>query len=125
MKILNEQERNKTRKKRLRKKLRVGEYTELCFEVDFAVKFVDRQHEEKMLDDFVDFVESQGLSCCGSTKVDLLTQTSTSSFVVADYKKCVEITTQDTFKQWLENNTVLLSVTVSNLKDVWHEYACE
>jgi uncharacterized protein YggL (DUF469 family) len=60
MKMLTPTEREKPRKRRLRKKLHVGEFQELGFEVRFSWQS-DAEHDfDEKLDEWIDFVESQG-----------------------------------------------------------------
>ena len=59
MKILNTEQQAKPRTRRLRKKLRVGEFQELGFTISF--RFDSLRHTlDQALDHWIEFVESQG-----------------------------------------------------------------
>jgi len=67
MKILQVSEINKTRTRRLRKKLRVQEFQELGFEISITVKLKSSQSIEQIFDEWIAFIEANGWAFGGGS----------------------------------------------------------
>lgn len=120
MKILTLEQRNKSRSKRLRKKLKVLEFQELCFEVDFEVDGTVESADKK-LDDFLTFIEELGLQTAGSTFHQ--NEITKSSFCICCYKTKLNEHIREIIIHYLNNNFAVTQS--SNLKDAWHDYLLE
>lgn len=104
-------------KKRLRKKYRVGEFRELCFEFTFDYKGDVQSPEcEKFLHSFVeDCIEANGLSCEGN-----LTQDGCN--IVARDEQPTRTNEQQRLavKSWLESRDDVELKSFSELVDAWY-----
>lgn len=104
---------SKTRSRRLRKKLFLGEFRELGFEIDLAFGDVT---EEAAVDAFFDrfFSEAvmpQGLVYAGWADA---------GFVCSSQRGSVTEAQREAVSAWLEQQSMLSSVRVGPLMDVWH-----
>ena len=105
-------------KKRLRKKFRLGEYTEFEFQVDFAMKDTEDQVAvDALLGTFLDEIEGRGLvgggtfSNRGEFRFSLYANRARVA-VTEEHRQAVQ--------QWLTSNPVITSHTVGALVDAWH-----
>lgn len=99
-------------KKRLRKKLRLREFQEMGFEVQFD--FTHEKTEEKVYafwDEKIEFVESQGLFIGGGM---------TNFFATADYRKSAKPEQREALLNWLNARADVKDVVVGPLRDAWH-----
>lgn len=116
MKLLNPSERLKPRSRRLRKKLRVGEFTECGFSVDITfdknvVQFNDA------IDRLIEFVEFNHwlLGGGGDQKSNAVSgficKFNTGTLILDDWLR---------MKNWLEVQTWIIEYTLHDLQDSWH-----
>ena len=70
MKELSADALNKPRKRRLRKKLRVGEFQEFGFQVEFDLGSDTHMPFDDALDEWIDFVESQEWAFGGGGNIE-------------------------------------------------------
>ena len=105
-------------KRRLRKKLHVGEFQEFGFEV--LIKFksnLDEAGFDKFVDEFIDKVEENKLLFGGGGGADAW-----SGFIttLANYQS-PSIVQKEKIKDWLENHQGISECKVGNLKDAWYD----
>ena len=112
MKTTNEVKRSN----RLNKKLYVGQYAVLGFEVSFKFTEIDEQNFDTFFTEIVDFVESRGLILGGAG--------GSQSFViyVSSYGRYVSATEEDrsAFKQWLTARVFITDVKIAALSDAYY-----
>ncbi|KAF1070776.1 MAG: hypothetical protein GAK45_00705 [Pseudomonas citronellolis] len=116
MKFLTSEQLNTPRSRRLRKKLRVGEFQEFGFSLEFtydaqAIGF------DAALDQWIDFVEAQGWVFGGGGEPDsgeitgYLCQAGTGSLSEAD---------RETVRLWLQAQAWCNGSELGELSDCWH-----
>ena len=114
MKSLSPSELAKPRSRRLQKKLRVGEFQELGFEVKAAIK-KSCTDIEQLLNDWVDFVEAQGWYFGGGTNAN-----SFAGFLSADGRGSLGEADRESAQNWLAEHPHFIEVEVGALRDCWH-----
>lgn len=106
----------KTRTRRLRKKLRVGEFQELGFSISF--RFDSQRHTlDQAIEHWIEFVESQGWSFGGGggEGVDIL-----SGYLASFKRGCLGEDDRELARQWLDSQPGFTCIQCSNLSDSWH-----
>jgi hypothetical protein len=102
----------KRRSRRLRKKLRVGEFQELGFEVSFELR--PELAEDQLLafwDAFIlEAIERNGLAYGGGTQ----------GFCSSWRRGSTTETHRELLRSWLSSRAEVSSVTVGPLMDAWH-----
>ena len=99
-------------KKRLRKKLRLREFQEMGFHVNFDlnIPFTD-EAEFDFLDEIVDFIEQRRLEIGGSMSSFYVTYAGRGSATEAD---------REALNAWLQKHPSVSNVKVWPLDDVWY-----
>ena len=118
MKMLTLTEREKPRKRRLRKKLHVGEFQELGFEVRFSWRS-DAEHDfDEKLNEWIDFVESKGWAFGGggSTKRKTI-----EGFIAKFGRGTLKEEDRLQAEKWFDEKEWIESFEVELLKDAWHD----
>jgi len=104
------------RSNRLNKKLYVGEYAVLGFEVSFKFSAIDEQTFDTFFADIIAFVDSRNL-ILGSAE-------GSQSFViyVSSYARYSSATEDDrsAFEQWLAERDFLIDASVAPLSDAYY-----
>ncbi|MCP4325503.1 MAG: DUF469 family protein [Alteromonadales bacterium] len=104
------------RTKRLDKKLYVGQYAVLGFEVSFKFTEIDEQVFDTFFAQLMEFVESRNLILGGAG--------GTENFViyVSNYGRYVSATDQDrsAFEQWLSERSFITESKVEVLSDAYY-----
>jgi uncharacterized protein YggL (DUF469 family) len=105
-------------KKRLRKKFRLGEFTEFEFQVDFKMKETpDASAVDALLGTFLDDIEARGLVGGG-------TFSNQGDFTFSLYANRAKVAVTEEHRQaveaWLVANPAIASHTVGPLVDAWH-----
>ena len=105
-------------KRRLRKKLRVGEFQELCFEVSFKFnRNLNEAEFDEFLDKFIDEIERNKLLMSGSGKENTWT-----SYVSSEKNHHSPTDEQrENIKIWLENCSEIAESEVGNFIDAWYD----
>ena len=108
-------------KKRLRKRFRLGEYTEFEFVVDFKMKeTADSAASEALLGVFLDSIEARGLVGGG-------TFSNQGDFSFCLYANRARVAVTEDHRQavalWLAENPAIATHTVGPLVDAWHPTA--
>ncbi len=103
-------------KKRLRKKLRLGEFRELGFEVRFRLSDeLDATALDQFWDSFIgDAIEARGLMCgggCGRHWDVLITRPGRTSATEEDRRAVAA---------WLQHGSSVADVEIGSLIDAWH-----
>lgn len=99
-------------KKRLRKKLRLHEFQEMGFEVQFDFTHEKSEAEiDTFWDEKIEFVESQGLFIGGGI---------TNFFATADHRKSAKPEQREALLNWLNARADVKDVVVGPLRDAWH-----
>lgn len=117
MKELSAEELNKPRKRRLRKKLRVGEFQELGFMIEFHLKPDLKVTVDEALDSWIEFVESQGWAFGGGG--DLVNK-KIEGFVAKDGRGSLTEADRLSAEKWLSDKEWADDFHVGQLKDAWH-----
>ncbi len=110
--------RRRIRKRRLRKKLRVGEFQELGFDVTYTSKpELTESDRDKLLDAFIEFaIEANELAAGGGgiTSMDFFVASSKSRGSATEaHRQAVET--------WLNSRTDIDSFKVGDFRDAWHD----
>lgn len=104
------------RSNRLNKKLYVGEYAVLGFEVSFKFTQIDEQTFDTFFTDIIEFVESRNLIMGGAG--------GTQDFVIymSSYERYSSATEQDRseFEQWLGRCEFIIDSNVAPLSDAYY-----
>jgi uncharacterized protein len=103
----------KNRSRRLRKKLRIAEFQELGFQIDY--QFPEGMNPDDQTELFMEFIEKviegRGLMYGGGEESGFVTHSSGRSATDED---------RQALKAWLEATGVVHSVTVGALQDAWY-----
>lgn len=102
------------KKKRLRKKLYLGEFAVYGFQFECKVNSNTEEELDKFLDDVIDLVESRELVVVGGGNSDNFDM-----FVCSSYRYG-SVTEEDrnAFTKWLSNHSLVSEMTISELVDV-------
>jgi uncharacterized protein YggL (DUF469 family) len=117
MKLLSPHETDKPRTRRLRKKLRVGEFQELGFEIAIQLDPDARIGFDEALDAWIDFVESRGWAFGGGGSE---TDGKIGGFVTRFGRGTLTEEDRSSAKAWLSTSRWVESFHVSALVDAWH-----
>ena len=100
-----------SRSRRLRKKLHVGEFQQMGFEVEFAFRQkLDREQDDQFWDAFIiDAIESNKLTFGGGTE----------GFVVPENRATATEPHRQIVHAWLVGRPEISSVVVGPLVDAW------
>lgn len=104
---------NKQRSRRLRKKMRVGEFQEFGFEYQLTVKQdLNPEQEDALMDRFVsDLLVPRNLAAAGWVSEGFVTAFERGSATEAD---------REATQAWLAAQPEVAEATVSELKDAWY-----
>ncbi len=110
---------SRTMKKRLRKKYRVGEFRELCFEFSFEYKGdVEAPECEKFLHAFVEeCIEANGLNCEGN-----ITESGCNITAKAVDPTQTNDAQREAVKAWLEARPEIELISFGELEDAWYSF---
>jgi uncharacterized protein YggL (DUF469 family) len=99
-------------KRRLRKKLRLREFKEMGFHVDFKVDIpTTSEAENAFFDKLFSFVDERELSIGGSMSSFYVTRSKRGTVTEAD---------REAFAAWLHQQPKISAVNVWPLDDAWH-----
>ncbi len=96
--------------KRLRKKLRRGEFTELGFEVLLKTHLDTAEAIHSWVDDLISFTEGRDLGVGGGHI----------SFYVTRYRGSCTEEDRQAYHQWLGSQPIVASWTIAPLSDAWY-----
>lgn len=116
MKTLTIEQQAKPRTRRLRKKLRVGEFRELGFAIDF--RFDNQLYTlDQALDHWIEFVESQGWGFVGGggEGSDIL-----SGYLTSFEQGTLGEADRVRARQWLVSQPGFACTQCAELSDAWH-----
>ena len=104
------------RSDRLNKKLYVGDYAVLGFEVSFKFSDVDEQDFDRFFTDMIAFVDSRKLIMGGAGGTQSFT------IYISSYGRYVSATEQDrsAFEQWFSEYTFITESQVAPLSDAYY-----
>lgn len=111
-----QQNTHQTRSRRLRKKLHVGEFQEFGFTLSFTIDLQQKSFDDA-LDDWIDYVESQGWCFGGGGSVldkeieGYLCQYSGGTLTDADREQAAK---------WLTSEPWVVSHQIDPLSDAWY-----
>lgn len=116
MKLLKQNEMNKHRSRRLRKKLRVGEFQEFGVNIELVFNHTNLEFEQA-IDELLDYVEAQECVFYGGGK---LAGNNISGFVCRSERGSLTETQVNELKNWLQQTPWITTFSVSGFIDVWH-----
>jgi uncharacterized protein YggL (DUF469 family) len=119
MKSLKPNEMNKHRSRRLRKKLRVGEFQEFGVTIDLTFNQTVLEFEQA-LDELLAYVESQGYVFGGGGS---MTCNEISGFLCKSERGTLTETQVTELKGWLQQMPWVTEFSVSGFIDAWHSDA--
>ena len=103
-------------KKRLRKKLHLGEFRELCFHVAFRTPTsVSAVEDDDLLDRFLEMIEGDGLQFGGAGGPHEF-----DGIVAFNARGSATDQHRETVRRWLESQPKVLNIVVGELVDAWH-----
>ena len=117
MKQLRPDDIKKPRKRRLRKKLRVGEFQEFGFEIEIGLNHDVTITFDDALDAWVNFVESRGWAFGGGGEIN---GRKLEGFVAKDGKGTLTGEDRLSAEKWLSERKWVKQFHVSQLKDALH-----
>lgn len=101
------------KKKRLRKKLFLGEFATYCFEFDCKVNLKSEAEVDQFLDEIIDLAASRKLYVGGGGG-----QSDFGMFVCSEYRYgCTTEADRDIFEAWLTNHHAVSDLRVSDIVD--------
>ena len=105
-------------RKRLRKKRRLGEFREDCFELAFAVSPTLNDDQLDLLTDaFIDMIESHGLQFGGGGTARW------SGIVQGPYRKSTTESDRQSVLDWLDQHPDVLDAQAGPLRDAWNGWS--
>lgn len=107
-------------RKRLRKKKKLGEFKEFCFQVDLKIKSRDEGLLNGLCFDLIDFVESKNAYMGGSLD-SFITYLGKQKNLSMEDKTRKTLEYKEQLVNWLLGQPHVESVQTSELKDVWYE----
>lgn len=103
-------------RKRLRKKRRLGEFREYCFEVSLVLKpRLEESAFHAFVDEFLEGIESRNLQFGGGGSRERL-----SGVVEASGRRSPTSEDRLWVKEWLSAHPLVDSVTIGEFRDAWH-----
>ncbi|TWT37042.1 hypothetical protein KOR34_19890 [Posidoniimonas corsicana] len=102
-------------KKRLRKKLRLGEFREYGFEIAFATDpRVSAATRNSVLDEFIEMIESRNLQFGGGGLREY------SGFVAGPWRGSATDEDRQAVLQWLHAQAEIVAAKAGPMRDAWH-----
>ena len=103
-------------RRRLRKKLRVGEFREYGFELSYELRpDVTEGEADAFLDAFIEQVEANGLVCGGGGAGE-----SWSFLVTPDGRGRTDEKDRASLGSWLQSEADVVSYNIGGFLDLWH-----
>jgi Uncharacterized protein conserved in bacteria len=116
MKLLKPNEMNKSRSRRLRKKLRVGEFQEFGATIDLTINQTALKFEQA-LDELLAYIEAQGCVFGGGGS---MMGNQISGFICKSERGTLTETQITELKNWLQQMPWITKFSVSGFIDAWH-----
>ena len=105
-------------KKRLRKKCRIGEFQEECFEVRFEVDSVLTQDQlDVVTDEFIVMIESRNLQYGGGGHYTW------SGIVQGQFRGSATTDDRDAVLEWLREHPRILAANAGSIRDAWYGWS--
>lgn len=105
-------------KKRLRRKLRLGEFREECFELTFEVdSSISGDQVESLTDDFITMIKARNLQYGGGGKHTW------TGIVQGPYRGSTTNADRDSVLKWLQDHPQIISAHAGPLRDAWHGWS--
>ena len=102
-------------KKRLRKKLYLGEFRELGFSVSFqTLTAISTDERSSLLEAFIEMIEMNGLQFGGGGLDEW------EGFVALDSRGTATECHRQVVRRWLQDHRQIENVVVGDLVDAWH-----
>ncbi|MGP6224128.1 YggL family protein [Pseudomonas aeruginosa] len=118
MKSLTAEQMEKPRKRRLRKKLRLGEFQEFGFSFELTYDRSALSHDDA-LDRLIDFVEAQGWVFGGGGSPE---QAEISGYLCLARVGSLDEADRESARLWLEAQPWCKAFEVGPLSDCWHNF---
>lgn len=108
-------------RKRLRKKLNLGEFQETGFEITWKTKEQSDEEVEMFLDEFTDAIVSKGLAFGWETAGE----GSWKGFIVKESRyTCPDASDKEFVSEWLKNRTDIEEYAIGHDFDLWYGLEC-
>ena len=107
---------DKPRTRRLRKKLKLGEFREDGFEVDITMRIREPFTLDEALDEWLGFVDSNCYVFGGGAAEDKL-----AGFLTSNSNRSLTEDDRILVEQWLSKREWVSNFEIGKLKDAWHE----
>lgn len=105
-------------KRRLRKKRRLGEFREDCFELAFEISpSLSDDEVDALTDAFIDMIESNGLQYGGGGN------RLWSGIVQGPWRGSATAADRKAVLEWLEKQPHILNANAGPLRDAWHGWS--
>lgn len=105
-------------KKRLRKKLRLGEFREDCFELTFEMdSALSAEQIDALGDSFIEMIEQHNLQFGGGGK------TTWTGIVSGPWRGSTTEADREQVLRWLRQQPEILSSSAGPLRDAWHGWS--
>ena len=108
-------------KKRIRKKLNLGEFKETGFEIAWKNQEFSEADFDKFIQEFLDAIESRGLVFIGGCSVE-----DSWDGIIARNKRysCPDAADMEFVSDWFKSRTDIKEFTVGHTIDLWYESEC-
>jgi uncharacterized protein YggL (DUF469 family) len=116
MKILSLDEMSKKRSRRLRKKLRIGEFQEMGVEIKILIN-TDFFEFDDATDKLIEYIESINGSFCGGGNTD---DNVISGVVYRPSRGTLNVSDIDSLRNWMFEQVWIKRFSISKLVDMWH-----
>jgi len=105
-------------KKRLRKKRRLGEFREDCFELAFEISpSLSDDEIDALTDTFINMIESNGLQYGGGG------YRCWSGVVQGPWRGSTTASDRETVIEWLDRSPNVMNASAGPLRDAWHGWS--
>lgn len=115
MKVLKKKDIDKPRKRRLRKKLKLGEFRECGFNVEISVSASASITLDASLDEWIGFVESNRWAFGGGVSDKKI-----EGFVASQFNMSLTQDNRVLLAEWLSQADWVESFCIGELSDAWH-----
>lgn len=108
-------------RKRIRKKLNLGEFKETGFEITWKPQELSEAEYDRFISEFLDAIESRGLVFGGGCSTEEIWEG-----VIARNKRysCPDAADREFVSDWFKNRTDIKEYTIGHDIDLWYASEC-